>query len=38
MKENASEVILNDNENKKMLRLHGLLCAHVLGDTHSYLR
>ena len=30
---NASGVVLNDNENEKMLGLHALLCAHALGDT-----
>ena len=35
MKENASCVALNDNENEKMLGPHALLCAHTLGDTSS---
>ena len=33
MKEYASEVVLNDNENGKMLGPNALLCAHVSGDT-----
>ena len=38
MKENARRVVLNDNENEKILRLHELLCAHALGDTPSHSR
>ena len=30
---NASEVVLNDNENGKMLGPHALLCAQALGNT-----
>ena len=30
---NANGVVLNDNENEKMLGLHALLCVHALGDT-----
>ena len=30
---NASGVVLNDNENEKMLGFHALLCSHALGDT-----
>ena len=29
----ASCVVLNDNENRKMLGPHALLYAHALGDT-----
>ena len=31
MKENASEVVVYDNENGKMLGPHALLCAHAQG-------
>ena len=30
---NTSGVVLNDNENGKMLGPHVLVCAHALGDT-----
>ena len=33
MKEDASGVVLNNNENGKMLGPHALLCVHALGDT-----
>ena len=33
MKEDAIGVVLNDNENGKMLGSHVFLCAHALGDT-----
>ena len=29
MKEDASEVVVYDNENGKMLRSHALLCVHA---------
>ena len=31
--EDASGVVLNDNENEKNLGPHALLCSHALGDT-----
>ena len=35
---NASGVVLNDNENKKTLGSHALLCTNALGDTHYHSR
>ena len=32
MKEDASRVIINENENGKMLGHRASLCAHALGD------
>ena len=38
MKEDASKVVLNNNENEKMLGSHALLCAHASRDTPHHSR
>ena len=35
MKEDASVVVVHDNENGKMWGPHSLLCVHASGDTPS---